>query len=96
MPSTIVTVPEYQLKLRDAIARMKPVTARFPRDPQLQSILKQLEALQQWTANDLPPSLEEQARLNFGLLASKYLDSVDDELAQLIYDIASFVTYWDE
>jgi hypothetical protein len=95
MPSTIATVAEYHERLQDAITRMKVVTSRYPGDPQLSSILKQLEALQGWTVSGRPPSLEEQGRLNFGLLASKYLDSVDDDLAQLIYDIASFVTYWD-
>jgi hypothetical protein len=94
MPSTIKTNVEYYLHLRDAIDDMKKVVAKYPGDNSLLSILKQLEAAEQWTRGGQPPTLDQKGRLNFGLLASKYLDDTDQELAQRIYDIASYITYW--
>jgi hypothetical protein len=94
MPSTIKTPAELSLLLRQTIQDMKGIVASFPGDTSLQSILEQLKAAEQWTCHGQPPTLDQKGTLNFGLLASKYLDEVDQSLAQRIYDIASFITYW--
>ena len=73
---------------------MKRVASAYPDDTGLESIVKQLEATEQWTRGGTPPTREQKGRLNFGLLASKYLDEIDSDLAQRLYNIAEFITYW--
>jgi hypothetical protein len=92
--SNIGSVAEFLQKLQGVIVDVKNVTSDYPTDTALQSILKQLEATEQWTRGGQPLSLEQKGRLNFGLLTSKYLDEIDSDLAQRIYNIAEFITYW--
>jgi hypothetical protein len=90
----IETIEEYEEQLRRAVPDMKKVLERYPTDRALQEILAQLELLQKWTSHGEPPTLEQKAELNFGLIASKYLDDADQDLAQRLYAIASFLLYW--
>ena len=94
MPSDIKTPVEYFLNLRDAIFDMKKVVGKYPGDKGLAEILRQLELAEHWTRGGHPPTLDQKGQLHFGLLASKFLDDTDQELAQRIYDIASYITYW--
>jgi hypothetical protein len=95
MPSTIKTPAEYYAKLRDAIRDMKKLVAACPGERALEEILSQMELAEQWTDGGQPPTLEQKAQLGFGFIASKYLDEIDQELAQRIYSIASYIMYWD-
>jgi hypothetical protein len=94
VPIPVETVADFQTTLAEAIPGMRKVLEDYPDDRALKSILLQLEALKQWTANDVPPTLEQKGRLNFGLLASKFLDEVDRGLAEKIYELANFLLYW--
>jgi hypothetical protein len=94
MPSTIKTRAEHLAKLRDAIRDMKKLIAQYPGERALEEILRQMELAEQWTRGGQPPTLEQKAQLGFGLIASKYLDEIDQELAQRIYDIASYIIWW--
>jgi hypothetical protein len=94
MPSTIQTPGEFYVKLRDAIHDMKILMAKWKGEPALAEILRQMELVEQWTRGGQPPTMDQHAQLYFGLIASKYLDEIDKELAQRIYDLASYVIYW--
>jgi hypothetical protein len=53
-----------------------------------------LKALHGWTRGGRCPSQDEKDRLNFGLIASRALDTYP--VADSLYELASFVIYWDE
>lgn len=89
----ITSVAEFQRRLHDAIARLVPVVAQVP-ERELLSIQKQLEALESWTKGGQKPTQAQKDELNFGLLASRYLDEIDQKLAQELYSISSWVIYW--
>jgi len=93
--SNITSVSDFQRSLHEVISAAETIAAAYPRDTALQSIVKQLKATEQWTEGGQAPTLEQKGRLNFGLLTSKYLDEIDSELAQRIYNIAEFITYWE-
>lgn len=63
-----------------------------PDDRIITSIRLQLEALHGWTRGGRCPSQDEKDRLNFGLLASRELDTYP--VAPKLYELASFVIYW--
>ena len=89
----IQSVPELQRRLAAVRPRVDAVAKTSP-ERALRSIALQLEALAGWTADGAPPTQEQKDSLNFGLLASRHLDDLDQELAEELYAIASWVTYW--
>jgi hypothetical protein len=94
VPSSIASVPEFQRRLEQARQRASALAASMPQDPQLASIAKQLDALHGFTQGGRQPTQDEKDRLNFGLLASRFMSDIDDDLAGELYELASFVTYW--
>ena len=54
----------------------------------------QLDALYQWTRGGRCPTQPEKDLLNFGLIASRALDTYP--VADKLYALASFVIYWGE
>ena len=89
----ISSYAEFERRLKDALAHIDDVAREMP-EREILSIQKQLYALDQWTSHGAKPTQDQKDSLNFGLLASRYLDDVDQPLAQELYSIASFVTYW--
>jgi hypothetical protein len=89
----VQSVPEFQRRLAAARPRVDAVVQQTP-EPALRSIQLQLEALEGWTKGGQPPAQPDKDRLNFGLLASRHLDDLDAPLAQELYALASWVTYW--
>ena len=65
-----------------------------PEDRAIASVRRQLEALHAWTRGGRCPSQGEKDQLNFGLLASRELDTYP--VADNLYELASFVIYWGE
>jgi hypothetical protein len=63
-------------------------------EKELARALDQLKMLQKWTSDGEPPTLDQKNQLNFGQVASKYLDDADQDLAQRIYEIRRFIRYW--
>jgi hypothetical protein len=84
---------ELQRRLAAARAGVAALVKASPGERELLSIHLQLEALAAWTADGRLPTQDEKDRLHFGLLASRHLDDLDQELAQELYAIASWVTY---
>lgn len=89
-----ITFSDYRSRLDDAIAAIKSVRVTYPIETVFVSIQSQLEQLRAWTSNGNAPTLEQKGELNFGLLASRYLDPIEPELSNELYELADFVLYW--
>ncbi|HYF49126.1 MAG TPA: immunity protein Tsi6 family protein [Planctomycetota bacterium] len=95
MSDKISSHVEFAQRLDQALARMDQVVTEIPGDQALESVRLQLQGLKQWTRNGRKPEQAEKDRLNFGLLASRYIHEFDSELAGELYALASYVTYWE-
>ncbi|UQA62012.1 immunity protein Tsi6 family protein [Polyangium aurulentum] len=94
MPSTISSFAEFDRRLGDAMKGIDALAAQYPEERAIQSIKLQLEALHGWTRGGRKPEQVEKDRLNFGLLASRFVDEIDSKLAGELYQLASYVIYW--
>jgi hypothetical protein len=88
------TFTDFDLMLADARAELERMFQAEPDDGAIISVRRQLEALHGWTRGGRCPSQDEKDRLNFGLIASRALDTYP--VADSLYQLASFVIYWDE
>lgn len=94
MASSIDSFSDFDRRLAAARLGIEALAARMPGEQELESIKRQLEALHAWTREGRAPAQGEKDRLNFGLLASRYLSDLDDALAAELYELASLVIYW--
>jgi hypothetical protein len=94
MLSSITSFQEFDQRLAKAMTGMDALIAKYPGDPALESIKKQLEALHSWTRDGKKPAQADKDKLNFGLLASRNVDELDADLARDLYALASYVAYW--
>jgi hypothetical protein len=94
MPSSIASFAEFDRRLDAARKAMDALVAQNPGERELASIKAQLDALHGYTRGGRRPSQDEKDRLNFGQLASRYLDDIDGALAGELYELASHVIYW--
>jgi hypothetical protein len=94
MADPVHSSAEFQRRLAEALEKVSALLAQHAGERELRSIHLQLEALAGWTAGGQKPTQEQKDRLNFGLLASRHLDDLDQPLAQELYALASWVTYW--
>ncbi len=90
----ITSIEEFQRRLKGAMLGIDELATRLP-ESEILSIQKQLHALEGWTRGGTKPTLDQRGSLNFGQLASRYVDDVDQYLAQELYVLASYVIYWD-
>lgn len=89
----ISSYSEFERRLKDALASIDDLARETPEGAIL-SIQKQLHALEEWTHGGTKPTQIQKDSLNFGMLASRYIDDLDQYLAQELYSLASYVTYW--
>jgi hypothetical protein len=82
---------EFLTALDGAIAGMKSLIEKFPGDAFLESILRQITIVREWMQAGKWPNSEERRKLSFGVMASKAVDELDPDLAQLLYRIANFI-----
>lgn len=88
------TFGEFDRVLADARAELEAMFQAEPGDRAIVSVKRQLDALHEWTRGGRCPSQDEKDRLNFGLIASRELDTYP--VADNLYALASFVIYWGE
>ena len=89
----ITSYDEFERRLKGAIVIIDELASEVPEGATI-SIQKQLHALEEWTVGGAKPTQDQKDSLNFGLLASRYVDDIDQSLAQELYSLASYVTYW--
>lgn len=94
MPSSIQSFAEFESRLKDAMTQMDAIIKDIPDDPALVEIRRQLDLTSTWTQGGTEPTLAQKGDLNFGLLASKYVSDIDDKVAENLYELASYITYW--
>src|SRR5258707_833120 len=94
MTSSLKTFEDFDSLLADARTEVESMLQAEPHDRAIISVRRQLEALHTWTRGGRCPSQDEKDQLNFGLLASRELDTY--EVANDLYELASFVIYWGE
>lgn len=94
--SEIASYIEFKFRLDDATAALRKLEQENPEEIRLNGLRRQLEALDEWTKDGKPPTLEEKGQLNFGLLASYYLAPMDPDLTNELYALNYFILYWKE
>jgi hypothetical protein len=94
MPSSISSYTEFDALLRRAIERVDKLCGEMPEEQIILSIKNQLAAVCTWTRNGRKPAQGEKDMLNFGLIASRFL-VYDDELCSDLFELASYITYWE-
>jgi hypothetical protein len=87
-----VTFEEFDVLLAQARAEVEAMHAAEPEDRAIESVRLQLAALHGWTRGGRCPAQEEKDRLNFGMIASRELDTYP--VASRLYTLASHVIYW--
>jgi hypothetical protein len=86
------TFEDFDRALAATRAEVARMAAAEPGDRAIESVRLQLEALHGWTRGARCPAQDEKDRLNFGLIASRELDTYP--VAADLYELASFVTWW--
>lgn len=94
MPSSLDSFEEFDQLLATARAELETMLAAEPDDGAIISVKRQLDALHFWTRGCRCPSQAEKDQLNFGMIASRALDTYP--VADKLYELASFVIYWGE
>jgi len=85
---------DFDRLLQDARKQIAELHAGMPDDRPLHSVHLQLEALHDWTREGRKPTQPQKDSLNFGLIASRELDSLCPDVCANLYKIASYVIYW--
>lgn len=87
-----MTFEEFDRLLQEARAEVAEMAKAEPEDRAIESVRLQLEALHGWTRGGREPAQEEKDRLNFGLIASRELDTFP--VADKLYELGSHVIWW--
>ena len=93
MPSSLRSFAEFDALLATTRAELAEMLMAEPDDGAIQSVSRQLDALHGWTRGGRCPDQGEKGSLNFGAIASRELDMYP--VANSLFELASFVMYWD-
>ncbi len=85
---------QFNSLLEEAISRMDQIVQKYPDDPMLQSIKRQVRYVHEWTRNGRRPSKDQVRKLSFGVMASRAVDDIDRHLAQTLYSLANYLDRW--
>lgn len=94
MPSNLTSFEAFDRLLAETRTEIDTMAAAEPDDRAIASVRLQLDALHGWTRGGRCPDQGEKDQLNFGQIASRELDVYP--VADALYELASFVMYWDE
>jgi hypothetical protein len=90
MRPVIQSRKEFDDYLLEAIPKINKLIADAGADPVLVSVLRQLEAIQQWTANGQDVTPEQNKRIIMGLQALREMASFPDE-QDLVVTIDNYI-----
>jgi hypothetical protein len=89
---------DFQKALALAGQKIVPALQRMPDDPALQSMQKQLEAIDQWTVNGGVPTVDQRRSINMGLVMYRQFEGTRDleeyQLRELAGGINNYLKYW--
>jgi len=87
---------DFQRVLADALTLAKQLGAKLPNFPPFQNVIRQLEAMLRWTANDRIPTAEERNSIDVALVAVRELEGDPDrEVQNLSNYLFELNTYFD-
>jgi hypothetical protein len=86
---------EFDQLLDAALPYADAARLRYPEAPEYTEIHRQLGLLREWTRGGRRPSQDEKNRLDFGAIASRYVDAEDEGFARQLYALASYVIWWE-
>ena len=89
-----MTFEEFDALLALARTEVAAMHAAEPEDRAIASVKLQLDAVYGWTRGGRCPAQDEKDRLNFGMIASRELDTYP--VASSLYELASYVIYCGE
>jgi hypothetical protein len=90
---TTASFGEFWRRLNDAMVDVDRLAATDS-DPMIGSIQRQLRFVGQWTQGGHRPAQADLDKLTFGLMASRSIHEVDSRLANELYELASYLTFW--
>jgi len=90
----VSTIIDFETTLPTAIERMGELIRRFPGDPMLESIQRQLNCVVVWTQGRRRPSDEQIEKLSFGIMASRAVQELDEECADILHELSYFLHNW--
>jgi hypothetical protein len=89
---------DFLKELHDVKLLCELIMQRLPRERLLESVHRQLEALQTWTADRRTPTREERKRIVMGIqMYREYETTDDDELYKLrgrVGELNNYVNHW--
>lgn len=85
---------EFDTSLAKARGLMNRLILDNRGDSFLDSISRQLAYVFEWTRGGKRPTDEQIKKLSFGVMASRAVDEIDPDLAQLLYDLANYLDHW--
>lgn len=94
MDEKIKSFVEFRDRLASVTERMEQLIKDYPGDSFLESILRQLKHVAEWTAEGRAPAKEQIEKLSFGTMASKAVADTDDECARMLYSLSYFLRHW--
>ena len=92
--SAISSFSEFDALLAEARGRMNRLAMDNPGDAFLNSIVRQLAFVFEWTRGGKRPNDEQIKKLSFGVMASRAVDELDPELANRLYQLANYMDNW--
>jgi hypothetical protein len=92
--ASIQTIADFQLLLATAVANMKQLVAEYHGDVFLESILRQLEFVSEWTRNGQRPTDAQLKKLSFGVMADRAVSDLDPKVAQDLFRLANYLDHW--
>ena len=88
------TFEEFDATLAQARTELDRMRAAEPDDGAIASVHRQLDTLFRLTRDGRTPTQGEKDQFNYGAIASRELDNYD--VADSLFELASFVMYWGE
>ena len=89
---------DFFVALGESVRRTHELLRRAPGDPYVLSILRQLEAIERWTAHGRDPTREERKSLTIGQILVRELEPAQtDELEdwiQLVREVKGYFEEW--
>jgi hypothetical protein len=92
--TAITSVSDFGAALAEARGQMNNLAMKYPGDDFLDSIVRQLAFVFEWTNGGHRPTDEQIKKLSFGVMASRAVHELDPNLAELLYALADFLDNW--
>jgi hypothetical protein len=89
---TMVTTPAaFDAALAEARAGMERLVGRYPDNAALASVCRQLAHVAEWARDGARPTAEQVARLSFGVIAAREIETLDLPLAEQLYALCAYL-----